>query len=324
MSFSIFLSGYGYIAPETQLGRGICIFYTIIGIPLNIFVLANLGIFVAQVVSKLYSLIEKCFSCGGNSPEIHDVDNLGDLHDDEEIHTDPDGVGECNPNAPITLTNTAIRYNNNAYTPDDDTAVPNMTVDMQERNKMADEEEKATARNDVGKQSQKQNTETKETAIEENIKKETRAKKLQWEARRQTPRPKRQTTRIPLWFLCLILLIFCALSSTIIFYQRIGTPSWSYLDCVYFVIVTFTTVGFGDLKYGVPNFNDVDDTFTWVKIVYIYILMELGLVVMAATITICSERWKENAKNAKNKLKRNRIVQNITRQRRRRQYPTTT
>uniref|UniRef100_A0A914C9S1 Potassium channel domain-containing protein n=1 Tax=Acrobeloides nanus TaxID=290746 RepID=A0A914C9S1_9BILA len=45
--------GYGNVAPETSLGRLFVIFYGLIGVPLTMIVMANLGKFIAEILEKL-------------------------------------------------------------------------------------------------------------------------------------------------------------------------------------------------------------------------------------------------------------------------------
>ena len=44
---------YGHIAPETRGGRGFCMVYAIIGIPLCLSVLADIGAVLATIINKM-------------------------------------------------------------------------------------------------------------------------------------------------------------------------------------------------------------------------------------------------------------------------------
>lgn len=46
--------GYGFIAPKTDTGRIICIFYCIFGIPVNMLAIVNLGLWFARQVRKIH------------------------------------------------------------------------------------------------------------------------------------------------------------------------------------------------------------------------------------------------------------------------------
>ena len=53
-SFTIITTiGYGKITPQTELGRGACLFYTIIGVPINCFLITFIGCFLKEKVSEL-------------------------------------------------------------------------------------------------------------------------------------------------------------------------------------------------------------------------------------------------------------------------------
>ena len=44
---------YGHIAPETRGGRGFCMIYAIVGIPLCLSVLADIGAVLATIINKM-------------------------------------------------------------------------------------------------------------------------------------------------------------------------------------------------------------------------------------------------------------------------------
>ena len=53
-SFTIITTiGYGKVTPQTQLGRGTCFFYTIIGVPINCILITFIGNFIKEKVSEL-------------------------------------------------------------------------------------------------------------------------------------------------------------------------------------------------------------------------------------------------------------------------------
>lgn len=58
--------GYGFIAPVTETGRVMCIFYSIFGIPLTMLALANLGLRFASQVRKVQTTLLK-LNCGNSN-----------------------------------------------------------------------------------------------------------------------------------------------------------------------------------------------------------------------------------------------------------------
>lgn len=59
-----FFSGYGHIAPNTQLGKIVTILYALIGIPLTLVFLANIGDLMASMFRYMYSRL-CCRWCRG-------------------------------------------------------------------------------------------------------------------------------------------------------------------------------------------------------------------------------------------------------------------
>lgn len=51
--------GYGFIAPKTDTGRIICIFYSVFGIPVTMLAIANLGFWFARQVRKVHRAMTK-------------------------------------------------------------------------------------------------------------------------------------------------------------------------------------------------------------------------------------------------------------------------
>lgn len=113
----------------------------------------------------------------------------------------------------------------------------------------------------------------------------------------------------PLWFVVLLLVMFCSMVSYLI---KLFFENWTCLDSVYFVVATFTTVGFGDMD--IFYTAEISEANVWLIIISMAVLMEVGLIVMAGTIQLCIERFSVKAKEVKDTLekKRQSIVNTIS------------
>ena len=63
MHFSVCVSGYGNIAPKTFWGRLVCMAYAVLGIPLMLLCLANIGDVMADIFRFVYSKVCCCGCC---------------------------------------------------------------------------------------------------------------------------------------------------------------------------------------------------------------------------------------------------------------------
>lgn len=104
---------------------------------------------------------------------------------------------------------------------------------------------------------------------------------------------------IPLWFMLLVLVCVSLFAASIIFKAEMA--QWTFLDSLYFVTVTFTTVGFGDLTFDLSRMFQSDLDILWL-VIYTSVLMQVGLLLTAGFITVWSERVERNVKTAKRKL----------------------
>lgn len=101
----------------------------------------------------------------------------------------------------------------------------------------------------------------------------------------------------PKGFLETFLLLTVVLASGTVFYSEV--EGWSYLDSLYFSVITITTVGYGDLHPTQP----VSKLFT---IFYIFIGMGLGIYV----ISTLAESIIEGRDKRKKRFEK--VVQKIT------------
>lgn len=77
------------------------------------------------------------------------------------------------------------------------------------------------------------------------------------------------------------LFIFAFLVPSVIFWWL--EPAWSFLDCIYFVFISLTTIGLGDY---IPGDNDQHEPFRDIYKTVVGIYLLCGLVLLSLTLTV--------------------------------------
>ena len=99
------LAGYGHIAPITPVGKLVTIFYAIIGIPLFLLYLSNIGDIMAKSFKWTYSRLCKCQR--GQKPPEHIPSGILKKPDSYRIQYIPQHVHGFNANAPGAVSNSS-------------------------------------------------------------------------------------------------------------------------------------------------------------------------------------------------------------------------
>ncbi|XP_049829106.1 TWiK family of potassium channels protein 7-like [Schistocerca gregaria] len=210
--------GYGNLAPKTAAGKVATMVYAIVGVPLMLLCLSNLGALLADTFQFAYSQAHACLVV-----VLEQVRQL--LTECAEYQVSQAGGGA--PDAAATRLLRELRRPAPAPGADDD-----------DDDDEDDEEERSAAAHD---------TPSRVPLI-------WRPTEQQHQVKPKThtpPRPFSSATaplqsRVPVWLVLVVLTGYICLGAAI--FAR--WEDWSFLDGAYFCFITLSTIGFGDLVPG--------------------------------------------------------------------------
>ena len=214
------IAGYGHIAPVTDLGRGLCMLYAAIGIPLALLVLAEVGKRFTVFVKFLWAFVRRYYYTG-NWRKIHKpFKKMYTVKDDAEL--------------------------GKRKVKEKDNSEPNGSVE-----------------------DSKSETESKDSKnlvygyeVDEHF-------------------------NLPITVAVVILLIYILLGA----FMYTFWEDWNYLESFYFVFISISTIGFGDVLPAHPKFFILSS-------VYIFI----GLSLVSMCINVAIEFFSETAVKAREKM----------------------
>ncbi|XP_072026708.1 potassium channel subfamily K member 18-like isoform X2 [Amphiura filiformis] len=277
--------GYGYLAPRTQIGRGICILYTAIGLPLNLIFMACVGKNLACLIGLIYSKLKGLFLW------IISLHKLG-----LKQHTGKLDNGEMQ----------AAAYRNRSIEMSGAESSVRVTENGDIVSEIGVETPQPMARNGVTNYSAQYlqwpgrdpDTRSLSACSEKTLSdiprtpsRSTIAEPVIEVPNIQHPQHHNKTAPdVPMLFLLFLIMGYCCLGA---WFMRMKNPVWTFLDGVYFWFITITTVGFGDLEFqqdnSVDSENDHGNGTILIQVAVIAFVV-VGLALMSACVTLFIER----------------------------------
>ncbi|KAM7540339.1 hypothetical protein Aperf_G00000025284 [Anoplocephala perfoliata] len=251
--------GYGEVVPVTKYGRLATILYGLFGIPMMLLFLANLGSLMADVFRILYKRLCCCF------------------------------IKHRKPSSSIPTPSTSNQRSPNINSP---RKVPVKSLPL-------------TIRSTPGRSTLGGPPGGKSSVLQELVKKTspfpgitdslfiTLAGRNSVFAKALLARKESRSVRIPIWLILVIFAFYLIIGAIIFAYWE----KWTFLDAMYFVFVTISTIGFGDM---LPGLNDPHSTHRLYKFIASNVYLVLGL----AIVVMCFDLMQSEVKRRSKKLAR--------------------
>ncbi|XP_077870131.1 potassium channel subfamily K member 18-like [Saccoglossus kowalevskii] len=296
--------GYGVLAPRTQAGRLICIFYAIFGIPLFVIFLAKVGELVSVPLKYLhvrstrkYRALKAMLIKKKNNTSTSPKEESHDMAASPSWYFDRDSseVGSVTPTGlrsagTQTGTPNTLAVFDSGITPypdrDEETTSRRSTMGSSSSDVRAKKPGMAKAVS-IG------NFGDNFMGLKKSPKKESGS----------AAGSKEEEVDAPVGFMIIVLLIYVLVGARAVIYLE---PQWQYLDSVYFTVVTFLTIGFGDIAPG-DDRPDLSEEEILMRQTILSIFIVIGLVMMSIALNLARDKVRYSVKKlVKNKGNRTR------------------
>ncbi|XP_038071503.1 potassium channel subfamily K member 18-like [Patiria miniata] len=247
------ITRYGFLAPNTQLGRGLCIIYALIGIPLNIIVMASAGRALARYTRSVNRSLRQTWTrCAFWKKRVGPK-----MESSAPPRTRSKGEG----------TNDQRRR----------THLRTLSLNREEFS-------------DWSNRTSGEQTTTERDGDDDDRGLGVTGSPEPWNG--DAPMDAISDTSSPAWlFLFLVLLYTCFFSAVMVITQ----PGWTVLDGFYYIIITITTIGFGDLQ--TSSNSDENTSLAYYLFGCLAIVIPvLGMILLSAGISIVVNQFGKKTK----------------------------
>lgn len=253
--------GYGQVVPVTRYGRLATIFYGLFGIPMMLLFLANLGSLMADVFRMLYKSLCCCFISDKKR------DSPAPIHSTAcaAVRGPNKPSANCS-NSPLALRDIPgrVAFNGSPNTP------------------QRGGRKKTSALQELVRKTAPLPGITESLFITLAGSNSVFTKALQ--ARKES-----RNVRVPVWLILCLFTLYMILGALVFAYWE----QWTFLDAMYFVFVTVSTIGFGDM---LPGIDDPHPVHRMNKFIAANVYLLLGLAMVAMCFDLMQLEVKRSSK----------------------------
>ena len=268
--YHLYLSGYGYLAPKTQTGRGICILYTCIGLPLNLIFMACVGRNLARLIGVFYSKLQRL------GRWIISLRKLGLKQHTGKLNT-------CEPHSQKKSIEMSKTIKDAGCKQIQEKVVVTGPTEVDGSTNYSAQYLQWPGR-DADTRSLSQQSEV--SAMSRSPSRTTLADPVIEKKMKHPHYHDESAPDVPILFLLFLIAGYCGIGAWVMIRKN---DLWTFLDGVYFWFITITTVGFGDLEITRDKNAGVDESTVLIQISIISFVV-VGLALMSACVTLCIER----------------------------------
>ncbi|XP_077977642.1 potassium channel subfamily K member 18-like [Glandiceps talaboti] len=303
--------GYGTITPVTVTGRFVCIFYAIIGIPLFVVFLAKLGKLISVPLKYTHRRINERYKCCKTFivQRTDDITSVVHMNTRNSVSR----ARDSNENSDENVSSRKVTHMRDSSNPEElgtliaeektpDTEVVDETFGNAEDEPSKDtilegntpmhDDDGGGGGGGGGEQCEDSDHGWGNQTAQRPNSVQDHDREFSPSERQVYDEVKQDYENAPVTFIVVVLLLYIATGSAMLMFLE---KRWSYIDAIYFSIITFTTIGFGDITPADQHGKLTDEEIV-ARQTFVSCYIVFGLVVMAIALNLARDQLKSKVR----------------------------